>query len=184
MPITITVPARDLFDPNTNRFITTSEKTLTFEHSLLSISKWEAKWHKPYMSKEQRTDEEMRDYIRCMCLTDKVDPMIFYALDKDSIEKIVAYIGDPQTATTFKKKNEKPSREIITNELVYYWMAELGLPFDPCQKWHFNRLMTLIRVASIKKQPPKKLNKKGQRDAINKMSAENARRKALYHTNG
>jgi hypothetical protein len=119
-----------------------------------------------------------------MCLTDRVDPNIFYALDQESINKISEYILDSQTATTFKKKDDKPSREIITNELVYYWMTELGIPFDPCQKWHFNRLMTLIRVASIKKQPPKKLGKKGQRDAINRISAENARRKALYNTRG
>ena len=136
------------------------------------------------MSKEQRTEEEIRDYIRCMCLTDHVDPNIFYALDKVSIKKITDYINDPQTATTFKKKDEKPSREIITNEVVYYWMAELGIPFDPCQKWHFNRLMTLIRVASIKKAPPKKSGKKNQQAAINRMSAENARRRALYNTSG
>jgi hypothetical protein len=184
VPITITIPARELFDPLTNRFITTESKTLSFEHSLLSIAKWESKWHKPYMSKERRTDEETRDYIRCMCLTDRVDPNIFYALDQESFNKISEYILDSQTATTFKKKDDKPSREIITNELVYYWMTELGIPFDPCQKWHFNRLMTLIRVASIKKQPPKKLGRKGQRDAINRISAENARRKALYNTRG
>lgn len=184
MPITVTIPARDLFDPDTNKFITTAAKTLTFEHSLLSIAKWESKWHKPYMSKENRTDEEMRDYFRCMCLNDKVDPMIFYALDSASIKKISEYILDPQTATTFKKKDERPSREIITNELVYYWMTELGIPFDPCQKWHFNRLMTLIRVASIKKQPPKRAGKREQRDAISRMSAENARRRVLYNTNG
>ena len=184
MPITITVPARELFDPATNRFITTKSQTLTFEHSLLSISKWEAKWHKAYMSKEPRTEEEIRDYIRCMCLTDRVDPNIFYALDQASVKKITDYILDSQTATTFKKKDEKPSREIITNELVYYWMVELGIPFDPCQKWHFNRLMTLIRVASIKKAPPKKSGKKNQRDMINRMSAENARRRAMYNTNG
>lgn len=184
MPITINIPARELFDPATNRFINTEAKTLTFEHSLMSIAKWESKWHKPYMSKEQRTEEEIRDYIRCMCITDKVDPNIFYAMDQKTINKIVDYITDPQTATTFKKKDERPNREIITNEIVYYWMCELGIPFDPCQKWHFNRLMTLIRVASIKKQSPKKSGKKGQQDAINRMSAENARRKALYNTRG
>lgn len=184
MPITITIPERDFYDPRTNRFITTSQKTLTFEHSLLSIAKWESKWHKPYMSKAEKTDEEMRDYIRCMCLTDHIDPMIFNAIDAENAKKISDYILDPQTATTFKKKDEKPSREIITNELVYYWMTELGIPFDPCQKWHFNRLMTLIRVASIKKQPPKKLDKKGQKANINRMAAENARRKALYGTHG
>jgi len=184
VPLTIKVPANELYDPVQKRFISTPAKSLSFEHSLLSIAKWEAKWHKPYMSKAPKTEEEMRDYIRCMCLSNDVDPMVFYALDQNTVKALADYIQDPMTGTTFKKKNEKPSKEIVTNELVYYWMTELNIPFEPCQKWHFNHLMTLIQVASVKKQPAKKLNKKEQRDAINRMAAENERRRAMFHTKG
>lgn len=184
MPLTITVPTVELYDPVQKRFISIKQKTLTFEHSLLSISKWEAKWHKPYMSKAPKTEEEMRDYIRCMCLEKDVDPNVFYALDKKSVQAIAEYIQDPMTGTTFKKKDRKPSKEIVTNELVYYWMTELNIPFEPCQKWHFNHLMTLIEVASLKKQPAKKLSKKDQQDAIKRMAAENERRRAMFHTSG
>ena len=184
MPLTIKVPANELYDPVQKRFISTSAKTLSFEHSLLSIAKWEAKWHKPYMSKAPKTEEEMRDYIRCMCLSNDVDPMIFYALDQSTVKALADYIQDPMTGTTFKKKDQKPSKEIVTNELVYYWMTELNIPFEPCQKWHFNHLMTLIQVASVKKQPAKKLNKREQREATKRMAAENERRRAMFHTSG
>lgn len=182
MPLTITVPGRDMFDQRTSMFITTKPTTLVLEHSLLSISKWEAKWHKPYLSTAAKTEEEALDYIRCMCITQNVNPEIFMALDNRTLKEITDYINNPMTATTFRKDpNERPNREIITNELVYYWMAELGLPFDPCEKWHLNRLMTLIKVASIKKQPPKKM---GRKEMISQRNALNAQRKAKYKTHG
>lgn len=181
MPITIKVPDREFFDQANNRFLTIKGRSLTFEHSLLSITKWESKWHKPYLSKTEKTREEAIDYLRCMCL-DKIDDLnIFMAIDADAMKEISLYIEDPMTATTFREDNKRQSHEIITNEIVYYWMTELNIPFDPCQKWHFNRLMTLIRVASIKKQPPKKMGKKewaAQRSAIN------AQRRAKYGSKG
>ena len=181
MPITVTIPDKEFFDQANNRFLTIRGRSLTFEHSLLSITKWESKWHKPYLSKTEKTREEAIDYLRCMCLDKIDDPNIFMAIDADAMKEISLYIEDPMTATTFREDHKRQSREIITNEIVYYWMTELNIPFDPCQKWHFNRLMTLIRVASIKKQPPKKMGKKewaAQRSAIN------AQRRAKYNSKG
>lgn len=181
MPITIKVPDREFFDQVNNRFLVIKGRSLSFEHSLLSITKWESKWHKPYLSKTEKTREEAIDYLRCMCLDKIDDPNIFMAIDVDAMKEISLYIEDPMTATTFREDKNRQSREIITNEIVYYWMTELNIPFDPCQKWHFNRLMTLIRVASIKKQPPKKMGKKewaAQRSAIN------AQRRAKYNSKG
>lgn len=164
-----------MFDPNTKRFITVKTQKLVLEHSLISISKWESKWHKAYLSREPKTNEENIDYIRCMCLTQNVDPNVFYALDQKSAKIISDYISDPMTATTFRQENKRPSREIITNELIYFWMTQFGIPFDPCEKWHFNRLMTLINVAAIKNQPSKKMGKK---DILSRNAALNAQRRA------
>lgn len=170
-----------MFDPSTQRFITTKEQKLSFEHSLLSIVKWESKWHKPYLSREPKTEEENIDYIRCMCLTPNVDPNVFYAIDEKSAQAIADYIANPMTATTIKKDDKRPSREIITNELIYFWMTQFNIPFDPCQKWHFNRLMMLIQVAAVKNQPSKKMSKK---DILSRNMALNAQRKARMGTHG
>ena len=182
MPLPITVPARELFDPKTNLFITIKEQKIVLEHSLLSISKWESKWHKPYLSKVQKTEEESIDYIRCMLVSPKeVDDQIFLALTPENVKSIADYISDPMTATTFKTQDQKPNREIITNELVYFWMANFQIPFDPCEKWHFNRLMTLIEVASLKNQPPKKMS---QKEIMRQNAALNAKRRAKLHSKG
>ena len=116
-----------------------------------------------------------------MCLTKNVDPNVFYALSGDDIKKIADYISNPMTATTFKKRDEKKSREMITSELIYFWMTNFNIPFEPCQKWHLNRLLTLIEIASIKNQPPKKM---GKREAARERSALNASRRAKYNTRG
>lgn len=181
MPLTITIPAQELFDPKTDRFLTIKETKLQMEHSLLSISKWESKWHKPYLSRNDKTNEESLDYLRCMCLNKDVDPMVFYALDKKTMQKIVDYIADPMTATTIRQQNQKSSREIVTSELIYFWMSSFSIPFEPCEKWHLNRLMMLIQIASIKNQPPKKMNK---REAANQRAMLNAQRRAKYNTRG
>lgn len=181
MPVTITIPGRDLFDPNTKRFITVKTQKLVLEHSLISISKWEAKWHKPYLSRDEKTNEENIDYIRCMCLTQNVDPNVFYALDPKSAKIISDYISDPMTGTTFHNQDKRHGREIITNELIYFWMTQFGIPFDPCEKWHLNHLMTLINVAAIKNQPSKKMGKK---DILSRNAALNAQRRARFGSLG
>lgn len=181
MPISIVVPAAELFDSKTGEFIETREATLNLEHSLISISKWESKWHKPYLSTEQKTKEEALDYIRCMTLNGGVDPNVYKVLTTKNVDEISAYINDPMTATTIKKDNRKTSREIITSEIIYYWMTELNIPFDPCQKWHLSRLLMLIEVCSIKKTPPKKMSKA---DALKQNHALNAARRARFHSRG
>lgn len=181
MPLTITVPGRDFFDPSTGEFVEFKDTKLTLEHSLISISKWESKWHKPYLSRENKTQEEAIDYIRCMTLNGPVDPRVYRALTKQNVDEIAAYIQDPMTATTIKRENKRPSREVVTNELIYYWMTALNIPFEPCQKWHLSRLMTLIEVCSIKNQPPKKMS---QAAAMKQQHALNAARLAKYHTTG
>ena len=136
MPLTIVIPGKDFYDQKTNRFITIKTQKLVLEHSLLSISKWEARWHKPYLSRDEKSEEENLDYIRCMCLTEPSDPNVFLGLTRQNVKDIADYISDPMTATTFNNRDKKPSREIITSELIYFWMANFRIPFDPCQKWH------------------------------------------------
>lgn len=174
----ITVPAMEFFDERTNEFINVKEHTLQLEHSLISISKWEARWCKPFLSKEEKTDAETRDYIRCMTITQNVDPLVYMAIPRKEMERIRDYINAPMTATWFNDRDGKrPSRKVITSELIYYWMTVQNIPFE-CEKWHFNRLMTLIRVCSEKNQPPKKMSKK---DAAAQQRSLNAARKAKHH---
>lgn len=158
MPLTIRVPGGESWDARENCFVVREPKTLVLEHSLYSISKWEEKWHIPFLSKDQKTTEQMVDYIRCMCLPEEVGMATISGLTSENMEEIKAYIENPMTATTFSDKNQRPSREIITNEIVYYWMVASEIPFE-CQYWHINKLLTLIRVCQLKSQPPKKMGK-------------------------
>ncbi len=177
----ITVPAAESYDPVTNTFFTTKEQELTLEHSLISISKWESKWNKPFLSQtEKKTVEESRDYVRCMTLTQNVDPMVYFALTDQNYADIMSYMEQPMTATWFSQKNGPPSREVITAEIVYYWMIALNIPFE-CQKWHFNKLMTLIRVCNEKNKPPKKM---GKRAIMSRNQALNAARRKQMNTTG
>ena len=129
----ITIPAREVaYDEVKNEFCYTKEWTLQLEHSLVSISKWESKWHKPFLDKKEKTAEEIIDYIRCMTITQNVDPEVYNNLTKDNISAIIAYIDDPMTATWFNDdKNKKPARrEILTNELIYYAMCSYNIPVE------------------------------------------------------
>lgn len=176
----ITIPKTDLFNEETQEFIEIKEQTLSLEHSLVSVSKWEAKWKKPFLGNDTKTQLEMMDYIRCMTITQNVDPKIYYGLSNENMLAVKAYIEDSMTATTFKNRNGPKSREIITAEIIYYWMIELGIPFE-CQKWHLNRLLTLINVCSIKNTPAKKMSRK---DALAQQSQLNAARRAKFKHSG
>lgn len=178
--LTITIPARELFDDQTNEFVYTKAQTLQLEHSLVSISKWESKWHKPFLTKETKTEEEMRDYIRCMTITQNIDPSVYFGLSRDNLLQIKQYIDDEMTATTFSNREKKQSRQVITSELIYYWMVSLNIPFE-CQKWHLNRLLTLIHICDIKNTPAKKMSR---RDVMNRNSSLNAARRARLGTRG
>ena len=177
----ITVPATESFDPVTNTFFNTKEQELSLEHSLVSISKWESKWNKPFLSKnEKKTVEESRDYVRCMTLTQNVDPMVYFALTPENYQQISDYMEAPMTATWFSESRTPPSREIITAEVIYYWMVALQIPFE-CQKWHLNRLLTLIRVCNEKNKPPKKM---GKRTIMSRNQALNAARRKQMNSTG
>lgn len=173
----INVPDAEVFNSSNNEFYNVKGQTIALEHSLVSISKWESKWHKPFLyTKDKKTSEEIRDYVRCMTLTQNVNPILYTALTKENVDSIMAYIEDPMTATWFSEKEPKrASREIITSEIIYYWMIALNIPFE-CQKWHINRLLTLIRVCNEKNAPHKKMSKREQLSRNRALNA--ARRKA------
>lgn len=171
----------EIFDDEKNEFVTPETKTLQLEHSLLSLSKWESKWCKPFLSKEEKTPEETIDYIKCMTITQNVKDEVYSHLTRDNIMQINKYIEAPMTATTFSKNNKgKTSREIITSELIYCWMIQLNIPSE-YQKWHLNRLLTLIQVCNIKNEPASKMSNK---EIMNRNRALNAARKKKLNTRG
>lgn len=178
--LTINIPDREWFNDATQEFITVKGTTLQLEHSLVSLSKWEAKWNIPFLSKDEKTLEQTLDYIRCMTITQNVNPMVYEQLSEENIKQINKYINSSMTATTFSNLNNKPNREIITSELIYYWMISLNVPME-CQKWHLNRLLTLIRVCNAKNAPAKKMS---ARDIMSRNSALNAARRKKYNTKG
>ena len=138
----ITIPAVEQWDEEKQEFVTTKEQTLQLEHSLVSLSKWESKWCKAFLTKNEKSFEETLDYIKCMTLTQNVDPKVYNYLTNGNIAEVNRYIEAPMTATYFSDdKNGKVSREQVTSELIYYWMIALNVPFE-CQKWHLNRLLT------------------------------------------
>ena len=180
--LTIKIPATEAFDESTGEFINTKEQELQLEHSLISISKWESKWCKPFLSKQDKTAEEIVDYVKCMTLNKNVSDEVYNCLTQENINAINEYIGAPMTATYFSNTERgKKNNEQITSELVYYWMIALQIPFEPCQKWHINRLLTLIRVCNIKNQPPKKMSK---REIMSRNTALNTARRQQLNTKG
>lgn len=154
----IVVPASEQWDEVNQVFINTKEQTLQLEHSLVSLSKWESKWCKPFIQNNDKTNEEILDYIKCMTLTQNVDPNVYLCLTEQNLLDINSYIESPMTATFFNEFEPRTfNNEIITAEIIYYWMITLNIPFE-CQKWHINRLLTLIRVCNIKNAPDRKMS--------------------------
>ena len=178
--LTLTIPTQEYWDEKREEFVSSQGKTIQLEHSLVSLSKWEAKWHKPFLSKEPKTKEEIEDYVRFMTITQNVKPELYRSLTAEHYKKINAYIDDPMTATWFSKEKGRAGREQVTAELIYYWMISLNVPFE-CQKWHLNRLLTLIKVCNVKQQPDKKMSK---REILANNAALNAARRAKLHTKG
>lgn len=177
----ITIPAIELWDEQKQEFISRKEQTLQLEHSLVSLSKWESKWCKAFLSKNEKTYEEAIDYIKCMTITQNVDSETYKYLTKDIIYQVNKYIEAPMTATVFfEDKGNRGSKETVTAELIYYWMIALNIPFE-CQKWHLNRLLTLIKVCNIKNQPPKKRSK---REIMSHNAALNAARRKQLNSRG
>lgn len=153
------IPEWEYYNEESEEFIKTKETSLQLEHSLISLSKWESKWQIPFLMENDKTNEQIIDYIRCMTINQNVDPNVYKSLSKSMIEEVNNYIANPMTATWFANDNQTANREIITAEIIYYWMIAQNIPFE-CQKWHLNRLLTLIRVCSIKNAPQKKMTRK------------------------
>lgn len=174
------IPEMEYFNEEADMFVVDPPVVLDLEHSLISISKWEARWGKPFLGSEEKTDEEILDYIRCMSMSGKpVTDALLRRVTPESVVDLNRYIADPMTATWFTKSEAPPSRETITSEVIYYWMITLNIPFE-CQKWHLNRLLTLIRVCE-QKNNPKKMSKA---QLISQRKALNDARKARFGTGG
>ena len=182
MPKIITVPEQEFFNSETNEFYTIKPTTFKIEHSLVAIAKWESKWHVAFLDENvEKTPEMMLDYIKCMTISQNVNPEVYNHLPPSVIKEINDYIGDPMTATVFSDNGKGVNRgEFVTNELVYYWMVASNIPLE-CEKWHFNRLMTLIRICGEKNKDPKKMNR---RDILNRNRALNEARKRAHKTRG
>ena len=181
----IVIPEREFFDERRGlhgEFVSNKSYTIQLEHSLVSLSRWESKWKKSFLSnKNPLTQEELVDYIRCMTIDKNVPEEAYLALGTEELQQIKEYIDDPHTATTiYDRRNMPPRHETITSELIYCWMIECGIPFE-CQKWHLNRLLTLIKVCNIKQSPEKKMS----RQSIYNQNRElNALRRARLGSTG
>lgn len=177
----ITIPGQEFWDERKNEFVYTKEQTLSLEHSLVSLSKWESKWCKAFLTKKDKTIEETIDYVKCMTLTQNVDPEVYNYLTADNLRQVNEYIDAPMTATYLSEdKRGSTSRETVTAELIYYWMISYNIPVE-FQKWHLNRLLTLIRVCDRKNNPPKKMS---QRELMARNRALNASRRKQHGTRG
>lgn len=179
--LSITIPDLELWDEIHEEFIYKKGQTIQLEHSLVSLSKWESKYCRPFLTREEKTRKELIDYIKCMTISQNVKPELYDQLSYRNIKEIEEYIDAPMTATTFSQEQiRKTNAEQPTSELIYYWMIAMNIPFE-CQKWHLNRLMTLIRVCSVKNAAPKK---RSTRDIMKRNAALNAARRKKYNTRG
>lgn len=191
----ITILPKEHFDEENNRFFYSPKEpiTLSLEHSLLSISKWEAKWHKSFLNNKRMTDEEVLDYIHCMCVKptqEQVSKALILEMSPENVDEIKNYIENPMTATFFSEKTGKAgkgahNKRIVTNELIYYWMSAYQIPFS-CEKWHINRLLTLIRVCNEETEAAN--NPDGKKVSNSEVYARNralnAKRRAMLHSKG
>lgn len=169
----ITLPATESWDERTEKFVYSQGVVLELEHSLVSLSKWEAQFEKPFLKNEKKSIDETLGYIQAMCLTE-VDLATLDKLSQENILEINAYIESKQTATWFRELPDAPKKhsgETITSELIYYWMSALQIPIE-FQHWHLNRLFVAIKVANEKNQPKKKMSKSQQMAEQRRLNAE------------
>lgn len=172
------------FDSDKNQFVNIEDTTLKLEHSLISLKKWEQKWHVSFLDKNTKKTAEMWiDYIRCMTINKIDDDKVYEYMPMNIINEIIKYIEDPMTATWFSDNKtvgaQKNKNEIITAEVIYYWMIELNIPVE-FERWHLNQLLTLIRVVNIKNNP----KKMGMKEQAAQRRQLNAARRAKHHSRG
>lgn len=171
----------EYWDEAKGEFVIPPTYPIDLEHSLVSLSKWESKYCKPFFSKTEKSSAEILDYIKMMAVTPVTQPEVWNNITQENVDAIKVYIDAPMTATTFSKDSKSSNnRETVTSELIYYWMITLTIPFE-CQYWHINRLLTLVRVCNIKNAPPKKQSKG---DIMRRNSALNAERRARLNSKG
>lgn len=178
--LVLTIPGLDHYDEQRNEFIVQEDVVLELEHSLVSLSKWESSWEKPFLSLTPKTDEETLDYVKAMTLTSNVDPEVYSRLTPENFAEINSYLQAKMTATWFAEKEPGRSREIVTAEVIYYWMISLNIPME-CQHWHISRLMTLVSVFNEKNAPKKKMSQASLAERNRRLNAE---RRAKLGTTG
>lgn len=166
-------------------YIDVNETKLELEHSLVSVAKWEQKWRKAFLGEDEKTYEEIMDYIRCMTLNGPISQVVYKNISPDLLNQIIDYIKDPMTATTITSMSSMDNTlgvniKRVTAEIIYYWMISLNIPFE-CQHWHLNTLLMLIRVINVKNGKQTKVPKK---DAARERARLNAQRRAMYNSKG
>jgi hypothetical protein len=181
--LTIRVGADAGFDEEESKFVDLGGTVLHLEHSLLSLSKWESKFEKPFLGKEEKTPDEVLEYIKCMNLDPEIPPEVFSALSQENFDEINEYLNAKQSATWFSEQPGAPQtqREVITSELIYYWMTVFKIPFIPAETWNLNRLFTLIRICNLKQEKPKKMSRA---EAAQRRRELNEQRKRQLGTSG
>lgn len=178
--LTIIIPATEAWDERIERFVNTKETTLVLQHSLVSLSKWEARFKKPFLSNDKKTVDETYGYIQAMSES-PVDETVLRMMTEQNMTDLNEYIEDSNTATWFKEDpNARRSREIVTSEIIYHWMWALQIPME-AQHWHLNRLFTTIKVVNEKNQPKKKM---GRAEALAQQRKLNAERLERMGTSG
>lgn len=178
--LTITVPASEFWDERTNEFVSLKQTVIDLEHSLISISRWESKWRKAFLNDDDKTSEEVIDYIKCMTITRNVNPLVYESLTSKNIEEIIEYINTSQTASTVNHFDEPERRIKVTSELIYSWMISLGIPHE-FEKWHLSRLLMLIDICAVRNAPAKMMSKS---EIMRRNSELNAARRAKFNSKG
>lgn len=181
--LTLEFAGTEVFNEETNEFLVEDPVTISLEHSLVSLSKWESEFQIPFITDDKKTEEQTIAYVRAMMLADDYPIDLTRRLTSSHIEQVSTYIENQMTATRISempKQSGPRSSEFITAELIYYWMVALTIPFE-CERWHLNKLLTLVKVTNLKNQPPKKMPRK---EAMSRQAALNASRKAQLGTSG
>lgn len=174
--LTITVLGAEQYDEANEKFVYPDRFNLELEHSLVSLSKWERKWRVPFLSeleKHAKTNEMVIDYVKCMLLTPDPPPDWISKLSQENVDEIQAYMSDTPTAAWFNDPPEAKSGEIITKELIYYWLTSAGIPWQPAETWNLNELFTLIKTFGVKNSKPKPM---GREEARRRQRALNRQR--------